>query len=211
MHPPERGACRVEDGSMTPRTRRASGRPDRRRSGRRTGRPTPTCSAGSPTAATRRRSSCSSGGTPGWRPPGVCRGVVRDHHAAEDVTQAAFLALARKAGSIGRRDAVAGWLYVERITAVEWTDQDAFDNEADDRRQGRGDQQPAPEADIGRDRIGDIAADNEKSAMSEIDDVAQVENERQAERHEHVERADDQPIRDVEEQKLGHDTLGNEG
>jgi hypothetical protein len=46
--------------------------------------------------------------------------------------------------------------------------------------------------------------------MSEIDDVAQVENERQAERHEHVERADDQPIRDVEEQKLGHDTLGNE-
>ena len=41
----------------------------------------------------------------------VCRGVVRDHHAAEDVSQAAFLALARKAGSIGRRDAVAGWLY----------------------------------------------------------------------------------------------------
>src|SRR5688572_3594453 len=58
-----------------------------------------------------------------WRHAGmvlrVSRAVVRDHHAAEDVTQAAFLALARKAGSIGRRDAVAGWLYrVARRLAV---------------------------------------------------------------------------------------------
>jgi RNA polymerase sigma factor (sigma-70 family) len=41
----------------------------------------------------------------------VGRGVLRDHHAAEDVAQAAFLALARKAGSLGRRQAVAAWLY----------------------------------------------------------------------------------------------------
>lgn len=50
-----------------------------------------------------------------WRHAGtvlrLCRGVLRDHHAAEDVTQAAFLALARKAGSIGKRSAVGAWLY----------------------------------------------------------------------------------------------------
>lgn len=50
-----------------------------------------------------------------WRHAGmvhrVCRGVLRDHHAAEDVAQATFLVLARKSGSIGRRQAVAAWLY----------------------------------------------------------------------------------------------------
>jgi RNA polymerase sigma factor (sigma-70 family) len=42
---------------------------------------------------------------------GVCRRVLRDTHAAEDAFQATFLTLARRAGSIGRREAVAGWLY----------------------------------------------------------------------------------------------------
>jgi RNA polymerase sigma factor (sigma-70 family) len=42
---------------------------------------------------------------------GICRRVLRDHHAAEDAFQATFLTLARKAGSIGVRDALAGWLY----------------------------------------------------------------------------------------------------
>ncbi len=42
---------------------------------------------------------------------GVCRRVLRDVHAAEDAFQATFLTLARKAGSIGTREAVAGWLY----------------------------------------------------------------------------------------------------
>jgi RNA polymerase sigma factor (sigma-70 family) len=42
---------------------------------------------------------------------GVCRRVLGDHHAAEDAFQATFLTLARKAGSIGVRDAIAGWLY----------------------------------------------------------------------------------------------------
>jgi RNA polymerase sigma factor (sigma-70 family) len=42
---------------------------------------------------------------------GVCRRVLGDAHEAEDAAQATFLALARKAGSIGRRQAVAAWLY----------------------------------------------------------------------------------------------------
>ena len=41
----------------------------------------------------------------------VCRRVSRDHHDAEDAFQATFLALARKAGGIGKREAVAGWLF----------------------------------------------------------------------------------------------------
>jgi RNA polymerase sigma factor (sigma-70 family) len=44
-----------------------------------------------------------------WR---VCRGVLRaDPHAAEDAFQATFLALARKAGTVARRDLLAGWLF----------------------------------------------------------------------------------------------------
>ncbi len=42
---------------------------------------------------------------------GVCRAVLRDRHLAEDAFQATFLALARKVPSVGRREALAGWLY----------------------------------------------------------------------------------------------------
>src|SRR5689334_18443336 len=41
----------------------------------------------------------------------VCRAVLHDAHDAEDAFQAAFLVLARKAGSIGRREALGAWLY----------------------------------------------------------------------------------------------------
>ncbi len=50
-----------------------------------------------------------------WRHAGLvlrtCRGVLRDHHAAEDAAQAVFLALARQAGSAGRDGNVSGWLF----------------------------------------------------------------------------------------------------
>ena len=41
----------------------------------------------------------------------VCRRVLRDRHDAEDAFQATFLTLVRKAGSISKRQALAGWLY----------------------------------------------------------------------------------------------------
>src|SRR5919201_1282174 len=42
---------------------------------------------------------------------GVCRRVLRDAHAAEDVFQATFLVLARKAASIRKQESIGSWLY----------------------------------------------------------------------------------------------------
>jgi RNA polymerase sigma factor (sigma-70 family) len=42
---------------------------------------------------------------------GVCRSILRDPHAAEDVFQATFLLLIRKAGSVRKRESVGPWLY----------------------------------------------------------------------------------------------------
>jgi HlyD family secretion protein len=42
---------------------------------------------------------------------GICRRVLQDVHDAEDAFQASFLILARKAGSIGKSEAIGGWLY----------------------------------------------------------------------------------------------------
>jgi RNA polymerase sigma factor (sigma-70 family) len=41
----------------------------------------------------------------------ACRRILRDPHDADDAFQATFLALARQAGSIGRGEALAGWLH----------------------------------------------------------------------------------------------------
>lgn len=41
----------------------------------------------------------------------VCRGVLRDESDAEDVLQATFLALARKAGSEWAEGQLGGWLH----------------------------------------------------------------------------------------------------
>jgi RNA polymerase sigma factor (sigma-70 family) len=42
---------------------------------------------------------------------GVCRRILHQAQDAEDAFQATFLMLARKAGSIGKRESVSGWLY----------------------------------------------------------------------------------------------------
>jgi RNA polymerase sigma factor (sigma-70 family) len=50
---------------------------------------------------------------------GVCRGVLRDPHEAEDAFQATFLVLIRKAGTIRRGDSLGPWLYrIARRVAV---------------------------------------------------------------------------------------------
>src|SRR5262249_4910950 len=52
---------------------------------------------------------------PGWRHGamvlGLCQRILRASHEAEDAFQATFLVFARKAGSIGKREAVGSWLY----------------------------------------------------------------------------------------------------
>jgi RNA polymerase sigma factor (sigma-70 family) len=42
---------------------------------------------------------------------GACQGVLDDTHEAQDAFQATFLVLARRAGSIRRKDSLASWVY----------------------------------------------------------------------------------------------------
>jgi hypothetical protein len=72
------------------------------------------------------------------------------------------------------------------------------------RGQERRHQQRAPEADIRRQHVGDVAADGEEVAMREVHHVAEVDDQRQAERHQHVEDANDQPVGEIEQNELQH-------
>lgn len=50
---------------------------------------------------------------------GVCQRILRREHHAEDACQSTFLILARKAGSISKRDSLASWLHgVARRVAI---------------------------------------------------------------------------------------------
>jgi RNA polymerase sigma factor (sigma-70 family) len=85
----------------------------------------------------------------------VCRAVLRDHHAAEDAAQAAFLVLARKAHTFTGRGSVVGWLYrVARRIAIRL---------AKDRAR-----RPTSSAEL--DRVPDAAAESEASP----DEVAAI-------------------------------------
>src|SRR5215475_2268612 len=42
---------------------------------------------------------------------GLCRRLLRHEEDAEDAFQATFLTLARKASTIGKKEALASWLY----------------------------------------------------------------------------------------------------
>ena len=49
----------------------------------------------------------------------VCKGILRNHHAAEDAFQATFLVLARRGQTIVPRERLASWLFgVARKTAI---------------------------------------------------------------------------------------------
>ena len=52
--------------------------------------------------------------------------------------------------------------------------------------------------------IGDVAAERQEAAVREVDDAGQVEDQRQAEGHQGVERADDQAVEDVKKDQLQH-------
>jgi hypothetical protein len=79
-----------------------------------------------------------------------------------------------------------------------------LDQKPDQGGQHRRNHQRAPIAERRRQRVGKIAAERQEIAVGEIDDIAEIEDERQAERHQHVERADDQPVGHVEQYDLRH-------
>src|SRR5208282_2643206 len=93
---------------------------------------------------------------------------------------------------------------VKRVAPIETADQYALDQDADEGGQDRRQHQRAPEAEIGYQRVGEIAADRQEAAMGKIDHPRQVEDQRQSERHQRIERADDEAVDHVENKQLRH-------
>ena len=95
----------------------------------------------------------------------VCRSRLGDAHDAEDAFQATFLVLARKAPSIRRSEAVAGWLFgvAGRVSAKV---------RAADRRRMRAEQKVGMSPDLGRRgraaRAVDRALPGARSAAGEV-------------------------------------------
>src|SRR5204863_5827198 len=83
---------------------------------------------------------------------------------------------------------------IERIAPIERPDQHPFNQQTNKRGEQRRDQQRAPKPHIRRDAVGNVTADDEEPAVGEIYHVAEVENEREAKRHENVKGADDQAV-----------------
>jgi RNA polymerase sigma factor (sigma-70 family) len=78
---------------------------------------------------------------------GVCRRVLGDPHDAEDAFQATFLALARRAASVGRRAALGTWLYqVAYHAALRTRKQSAVRRQLEDKAPLR--QAPDPLAEV---------------------------------------------------------------
>jgi RNA polymerase sigma factor (sigma-70 family) len=65
---------------------------------------------------------------------GVCQQVLGDLHAAEDVFQATFLVLARKAASIRRSESLGPWLYRVAINLAKTAKINAAQRQAHERR-----------------------------------------------------------------------------
>src|SRR4029077_14895568 len=110
------------------------------------------------------------------RPPDEAAGVLQDEAEAERQQQA-----------------------VDMVAGIDMPDQQLLDDVAEDRGQEGRYQQRAPEAEIGREREGEIAADGEEVAVREIHHVAEIDNQREAKRHKHVKSTNDQPVGEVEQ------------